>query len=82
MRAQSRYKQVQITLTEEMDVQHPGSVRITMRVLVKSLHEQWHERHCILSVEEGNLPPMRDMDAVYGVLVELLSQPALPMTAR
>lgn len=81
MRATSRYKQVRITLTEQMDMQHPGSVRIGMRVLVKSLSEEWHERHCVLSVEEGNLPPLRDLDAVYSALVELLGQQPLPVAA-
>lgn len=82
MRAQSRYKQVQITLTEELDPEHKGAVRITMRVLVKPLHEQWHQRHTVLSITEGNLTPLSDLDAVYGCLLELISQPPLPMAVR
>jgi hypothetical protein len=81
MRAKSRYKQVQITLTEELDPAHRGSVRITMRVLVKPLEDQWHQRHTVLSVTEGNCTPLSDLDAVYGVLMELLSQPPLPVSA-
>jgi hypothetical protein len=81
MKAQSRYKQVQIVLTEELEPSHRGRVRITMRVSVKPLNEQWHQRHTVLSVEERDCTPLSDLDAVYGVLLELLSQPPLPVSA-
>lgn len=77
-KAQSRYKQVRVTLTEEIDRAHPGRVRVSVRVLVKPLEAAWSERHCVLTTSATDLPPLATLDEVYGALLEILAHPPLP----
>jgi hypothetical protein len=79
MRAQSRYKQVKIVLTEEADPYHRGRVVISMRVSVKPLLDQWYDHQTVLSVAEGDLSPLDDLWSVYRALLVLLQTPPLPV---
>lgn len=77
-RAQSNYKQVRVTLTEERDLQHPGRVRVNVRVMVKPQASEWNVKHTILVTSADNLPPLATLDEVYGALLEILAAPPLP----
>lgn len=76
--AKSHYKQVRVTLTEELDRRHPGRVRVSVRVLVKPLQAQWSERHLVLTTTAEDLPALATLDEVYGALLEVLAHPPLP----
>lgn len=77
-RGSSQYKQVRITLTEELDRQHPGQRRISLRVSVKPLDEEWTMRHVVLSEVRPNMPPIRDLEGVYATVLDFLAQEPLP----
>lgn len=77
-KAASIYRQARITLTEERDRDHPGRVRLTLRVMVKPLQAEWNMRQTVLHVHAQNQAPLSDLNAVYGALLELLAQPPLP----
>lgn len=77
-RAASNYKQVRVTLTEQRDTRHPGRVMVSVRVLVKPLNVEWHERHTILTTSAGDLSPLATLDEVYAALLEVLAHPPLP----
>lgn len=79
MRAQSKYKQVKIVLTEQADTHHRGRVVISMRVSVKPLLDQWYDHQTVLSVAEGDLEPLDDLWHVYRALLVLLQTPPLPV---
>lgn len=77
-RATSNYKQVRVTLTESRDVRRPGRVRVDVRIMVKPLQAEWHQRHTILVTSAEDLAPLASLDEVYAALLEFLAAPPLP----
>lgn len=77
-KAQSNYKQVRVTLTEQRDVCHPGRVMVGVRVYVKPLAAQWTEKDCILVTSAHDLTPLASLDEVYAALLEFIASPPLP----
>lgn len=78
MARKSTYKQVRITLTEELDREAPGMRCISVRVSVKPLNEEWTMRHVVLSERRRNMPPLSDLQAVYRTVLDMLAQEPLP----
>lgn len=77
-KARSNYKQVRVTLTEQRDVERPGRVRVSVRVAVKPLNDEWQMRHTILVTEAADLAPLASLEDVYAALLEFLAAPPLP----
>lgn len=77
-RAQSNYKQVRVTLTEQRDVRRPGRVRVDVRVMVKPQNSEWHMKHTVLITSAEDLAPLATLDEVYAALLEVLASPPLP----
>lgn len=77
-KAASNYKQVRITLTEQRDVEHPGRVRVDVRVMVKPQNTEWNMRHTVLVSSAADLAPLGTMEDVYAAILEVLACPPLP----
>ena len=71
--ALSRYRQVRVTLTQEL------SGRVSYSVYAKPLNATWQEQHCMVRHAMDHAPvPLLTTEDVIGLLVTLLQQELLP----
>lgn len=77
-KAQSNYKQIRVTLTEERCLGKPGRVNVNVRVMVKPQNVEWNMRHTVLITQAQDLAPLASLDEVYAALLEVLAAPPLP----
>lgn len=73
VRALSRYRQIRVTLTQEV------SGRVSYSVYAKPLNAAWQEQHCMVRHAMDHPPtPLMTTEDVIALLIDLLKQELLP----
>ncbi len=70
--ATSRYRQVRLTCTQEVNG------RVTYSVWVKPIKGNWNEGHCVVRDQVDKHPTLDSLEDVYGLLIRLLAEQCLP----